>query len=191
MLNDANTTKGMPCPPDLEIELKRSKSVENFFAVMKKYPTHWNFLNIEVFKKLDGNTQELVQLIDNYTDTVSKMKLDDINFPVITFDKKFYTPINVTVDVDPSHITIGDIFECQSQLAKFLSIDRSALILVKVLAGSLRLVFVFGAGVLLFGLYNLKSASLYYHRHNEEVTFRVQLGSSQLQGVKDNSGAGK
>ena len=192
LLNDANTAKGIPCTPTLENELKKSKSVEDIFATLKKYPTHWNLLNFEVFKKLTSNNQELIQALDDYTDAVSILKVNDINFPAIAYDEKFYTPINVTVDVDPSSIIIGDLFEYQSQLANFLSVDRSALILVEVSTGSLHLIFVIGS-VILFGLYNLTNLSVHYHRNNEEVTFSfsLQLGSSHSPGAMYNAGASK
>ena len=158
---------------------------------MKKYPTHWNLLNFEVFKKLTGNNQELIQAIDNYTDAVSRMKLYYINFPAIAYDEKLYTPINVAVDVDPSSVTVGDLFEYQSQLANFLNVDRSALILVEVSTGSLCLVFIIRAALTLFGLYTLKDSSLYYDQNNQEVTVRLQLGSSHSQCAKDNARVSK
>lgn len=188
LLNDANTANGIPCPPDVQNTLEKSENIKGFFATLKRYPTYWNPLNIDTFKKLAGKNQEIIKSIDEYKDSVSRIKFSDITFPAISYDEKFYTSINVIVDVDPSGVTVGDLFEYESQLAKFLSVDRSALILVKVSPGSLRLVFIFGSAVMLFGLYNLKNASLYYHRHNGEVTFRMHLGSGHLQG---NSGASK
>jgi len=141
---NANSEFGIGYPKGLEIELYQSRSVTEFFKVMAKYPTHWNWINTQVMEKIASLSDQTIKLVEHYKAFVYNKKLIDVLDSVnlrtdsdadFKIDDDFYSKVKEKWNKPLDEITIKDIKDHKSHVGEIFGINKSVLVLARIAKG--------------------------------------------------------